>query len=257
MKNTGKGFAGDVAYCQSQQYRDEVKKIDNSSLKIPNLTLIKVPFDLAHWQKVAAEKYPHGLPQPFSSDPTQCLFTGQPNGADQPLQVAVARLLGYRWPRQTGSAFMDCPAITEPDEIDTSGLVSDDGIVCLPSLHGEGGAAERLRALLARVWGKDWADATLRTLLAAESAKSSDLDTYLADEFFDSHCKVFHQTPFILHIWDGVKGGFAALVNYHRLCGASWRNCGTLISVNGSPASAAPWRPASPAAKYAIWRPNT
>jgi hypothetical protein len=211
-----------LAYCVSSQFVMQVKKLDRT-LKVTNKTLVKVPFDLAHWQKVAVEKYPHGLPKPFSNDSTQWLFDGHPRGssdpnmpnvqsallrpglAEHPLQVAVARLLGYRWPRQTGSSFMDCPAITEPDEIDTSGLVSGDGIVCLPSLHGEGSAAERLRALLAHVWSKDWADATLRTLLVAESAKAADLDTYLADEFFDAHCKVFHQTPFILHVWDGVK----------------------------------------------------
>ena len=29
---------------------------------------------------MAAEKYPNGLPKPFSSDPTQWLFNGQPKG---------------------------------------------------------------------------------------------------------------------------------------------------------------------------------
>ena len=66
---------------------------------------------LAYWQKVAAEKYPNGLPKPHSDDPTQWLFNGHPRGSDAPLQVAVARLLGYRWPRQTGSSFPDCPAL--------------------------------------------------------------------------------------------------------------------------------------------------
>lgn len=225
------------AFCSSPEFSKVLRRIDQK-INVTNATLSRVPFDLSHWQTAAAEKYPQGLPKPFSNNPTQWLFDGHPRGssdpntphgqsppqrpglAEHPLQVAVARLLGYRWPRQTGSSFMDSPAITEPDEIGTSGLVSDDGIVCLPSLHGEGSAVERLRALLAHVWGQDWADATLRTLLAAEFAKSTDLDTYLADEFFDAHCKVFHQTPFILHIWDGVKGGFSALVNYHRLCAA-------------------------------------
>ena len=31
------------------------------------------------------------------------------------------------------------------------------------------------------------------------------------------HCRLFHNRPFIWHIWDGRKDGFAALVNYHRL----------------------------------------
>ncbi len=63
------------------------------------------------WQKVAAEKYPHGLPKLLSNDATQWLFKGHPAGADQQLQVAVARLLGYQWPRQAGSSFPDCPAL--------------------------------------------------------------------------------------------------------------------------------------------------
>jgi hypothetical protein len=29
--------------------------------------------------------------------------------------------------------------------------------------------------------------------------------------------KLFHHRPFIWHIWDGLKDGFAALVNYHKL----------------------------------------
>jgi hypothetical protein len=138
--------------------------------------------------------------------------------AEHPLQVSVARLLGYRWPRQTGSAFRDCPALTEPDEVDQSGHVDADGIVPLPALAGEADGATRLRELIRVVWGPDYGEGTIRELLAAEEANASDLATWLADEFFDGHCKLFHQTPFIWHVWDGVRDGFSALVNYHRLC---------------------------------------
>ena len=138
--------------------------------------------------------------------------------AEHPLQVAVARLLGYRWPRQTGSSFMDCPAVTEPDEADRSGLIDADGIVPLPPLAGQPDAATRLRDLIRAVWGSDYGEDTNRDLLAAEQAKTTDLGKWLADEFFDGHCRLFHQTPFIWHIWDGAPGGFSALVNYHRLC---------------------------------------
>ncbi|MCB0041463.1 MAG: hypothetical protein KDE23_17365, partial [Caldilinea sp.] len=31
------------------------------------------------------------------------------------------------------------------------------------------------------------------------------------------HCKLFQHRPFIWHIWDGLKDGFGALVNYHQL----------------------------------------
>jgi hypothetical protein len=35
--------------------------------------------------------------------------------------------------------------------------------------------------------------------------------------WFEQHCKLFRNRPFIWHVWDGRKDGFAALVNYHRL----------------------------------------
>ncbi len=110
---------------------------------------------------MAAEKYPHGLPKPFSSDPTQWLFNGHPKGSDQPLHVAVARLLGYQWPRQTGSSFPDCPALG-PDGLEK--LADEDGIVCLSATKGEAPAAERLRELLVPRLGQDW---TLSALIAS------------------------------------------------------------------------------------------
>ncbi len=64
----------------------------NQSLSVDNGYVTKIPFDLAHWTAVAAEKYPNGLPKPHSDDPTQWLFDGRPRRATQPLQVAVARL---------------------------------------------------------------------------------------------------------------------------------------------------------------------
>jgi hypothetical protein len=233
------------AFCADPKFNHTVRHIDKKT-NVTNSTLVKVPFDLAYWRKVYTEKYPDGLPKPYSNDPTQWLFDGHPRGSadpnvtadagvsprlvtphgvrpgrpEHPLQVAVARLVGYRWPRQTGSSFIDCPALTEPDEVDRSGLVDADGIVALPALAGEADAATRLRELVRAVWGPDYNEHTIRELLAAEGAKATDLATWLADEFFDGHCRLFHQTPFIWHIWDGMRGGFSALVNYHRLCEA-------------------------------------
>ena len=222
------------AFASSSEFNDAARQIDKK-LNVTNATFAKMPFDLAHWQRVAAERYPNGLPKPYSNDPTQWLFDGHPRGsadpntpdangnptrpglAQHPLQVAVARLLGYRWPRQTGSSFMDCPAIDEPDDIDRAGVVDADGIVCLPSLHGEAGAAERVRAILRAAWGADWAEGVVRTCFEAEGW-DKDLDSWLADGFFDGHCKLFHQTPFVWHVWDGMRAGFSALINYHKLC---------------------------------------
>jgi hypothetical protein len=202
-----------LAYCLSPQFADQVKKLDRT-LKITNKTLVKVPFDLTNWQKIAAEKFPHGLPKPFSSDPTQWLFNGHPIGSDQPLHVAVARLLGYQWPRQTGSSFPDCPALG-PDGLEK--LRADDGIVCLSATKGEAPAAERLRELLVRVWGKDWNGTALENLCARAGYAGKTLDDWLRNGFFEQHCALFHHRPFIWHIWDGHKSGFSALVNYHQL----------------------------------------
>jgi hypothetical protein len=54
-------------------------------------------------------------------------------------------------------------------------------------------------------------------LLQKEGAKATNLESWLRDEFFVQHCKVFQNRPFIWHIWDGRKDGFSALVNYHKL----------------------------------------
>jgi len=91
-----------------------------------------------------------------------------------------------------------------------------DGIVCLPALHKEQSAGARLRILLADAFGVDWNSATERELLASAAASSQTLDQWVEDEFFEQHCAVFRHRPFVWHIWDGIRGGFSALVNYHQ-----------------------------------------
>jgi hypothetical protein len=201
-------------YCfvTSGEYTREVRKI-NQKVQVAAGTLDQVPFDLTHWQKVAAERYPNGLPKPFSNDPTQWLFNGHPSGSDQPLHVAVARLLGYRWPRQTGSSFTDCPPLA-PDGLETH--ADDDGIVCLSSLRGEANASDRLRALLVAALGQ-FDESRLVASAGRKGSKSKSLEDWLRDEFFEQHCDLFHQRPFVWHLWDGRKDGFHALVNYHKL----------------------------------------
>jgi hypothetical protein len=157
------------------------------------------------------------LPEPFSSDPTQWLFNGHPKGSGQPLQVAVARLLGYQWPRQTGSSFHDCPALG-PDGLESH--ADEDGIVCLSANRNEVPAAERLRTLLAQALGKFDLGALLASA-GSKGSKSETLEEWLRDEFFEQHCALFHHRPFIWHIWDGLKNGFSALVNYHTLTHAN------------------------------------
>jgi hypothetical protein len=198
-------------FAASKEFEESLRRLDKK-MSVTAGTFTKVPFDLAHWQKVAAEKYPHGLPKPFSSDPTQWLFNGHPAESDQPLHVAVARLLGYQWPRHTGSSFPDCPALG-PDGLES--FCDQDGIVCLTPLRGEAKGAERLRKLLDAAYADaGWNE---RQLLAAAGAKATNLEDWLRDEFFEQHAKLFHHRPFIWHIWDGRPDGFHALVNYHQL----------------------------------------
>ena len=200
------------AFASSETLLTSVREI-NQRLAIEVKEVLQVPFDLTYWKDVAAEEYPHGLPKPFSSDPKQWLFNGNPRGSDQPLHVAVARLLGYEWPRQTGNSFHDCPALG-PDGLE--GFADGDGIVCLPPVNHEQPAANRLRTLLAAALGA-FDERSLIAATGLKGSKSKTLEDWLRDEFFEQHAKLFHDRPFIWHLWDGRSDGFHALINYHKL----------------------------------------
>jgi len=189
------------AYCSSADYSADVRRI-NRKLIVTNRTLVKVPFEVERWQKVAEAAGP--LPQPWSEDPTQWLFKGGPETATSPLQVAIGRLLGYRWPEQT-----------ECDELDA--FSDNDGIVCIPAVAGEPRAADRVQQLLAAAYGDAWSPAKLKEIREQAGSKKKNLADWLRDEFFKQHCALFGNRPFVWHIWDGMKDGFSALVNYHRL----------------------------------------
>lgn len=403
-------------YCSSPEYNENVRMVDQA-LKVTNATLVKVPFDLERWQKVAEEKYPHGLPKPYSDDPTQWIFHGHPCKSvvwddekkwtafgplrydSTVLQVAVARLLGYRWPFETspltpasltagppsplpqrgrGEGDISCPLrgqLLEPlhvikcnrinpaklelarqfrknptpkedevwqwlrrnqmlglkwrrqqiiegfiadfychelslvleidgevhlskeqmeydqyrdyvfqskgiytirisnelctqenikkliedyiasrSEADIPSLslygrgggdgnevaggggevcdesrqilnslsifdkfVDDDGIACIPAVRGEAPLADRLLNLLVAAYGDAWSGDTLSILLANSDHAGKSLESWLRDKFFVQHCKLFQNRPFIWQIWDGLRDGFSALVNYHTL----------------------------------------
>ena len=106
-------------------------------------------------------------------------------------------------------------AATEFDNLDNYSV--EGGIICFPSVAGEERAVERLRALLATAYGDNWSPAQQDRLLADVGFGGKSLDTWLRDGFFTQHCNLFHNSPFIWHIWDGLKDGFSALVNYHQL----------------------------------------
>lgn len=209
-----------AAFVLSKAFVDSVRQIDKS-LSVTESSFLKVPFDLAEWRDIARNVYPQGLPEACTGDPTQWVFDGNPRTADSPLHVAVARLLDFRWPRQT---MMDVPGCTPvgPDGLESFG--DADGIVCMGSVAGEGSAVDRLRELLKATYGEEWSAAKLSELLG----DAGGLDTFLRDRFFQEHCELFYQRPLVWHIWDGRKDGFHALVSYHKLTGPSGEGRKTL-----------------------------
>lgn len=195
------------AFMSDSGYHDAVRRIDKA-LKVRG-PLIEVPFDITAWTNAE-------LPPPDASHPTQWIFGGHPRGATHPLQVAVARLVGYQWPRQLGATFLNFPPLTA-DGLERH--ADEDGIVCLMPLKGELAAADRLRALLADAYGDGWSGGLLAQLLSGAGYGGRSLEEWLRDGFFEQHCELFGKRPFVLHIWDGLRDGFSALVNYHKLVG--------------------------------------
>lgn len=213
------------AFCSSKAYSIAVRSVDQS-VKVTTGSLVKVPFDLRYWQNVSTEKYPNGLPEPYSDDPTQWLFHGHPAQAEMgtALHVAVVRLSGYRWPAETDTE-MRLSAEARDWIARAASLPpgDNDGLLCVPAVAGERPLAERLRGFLADAFGNQWSDTLERRLIAEaderfdkKAAKDDALEAWLRERAFRQHCKLFHDRPFLWHIWDGLKDGFSVFVHYHR-----------------------------------------
>ena len=100
--------------------------------------------------------------------PTQWIFHGHPKDSERPLQVAVARLLGYRWPAEQDED-MELSAeartwVARSGELNE--FADTDGIVCLPAVQGQRKAVDRLRDLLAAAFGADWSAEKEEALLS-------------------------------------------------------------------------------------------
>lgn len=188
------------AYCSSPEFSVRARELDKQ-LKLTTKTLVQVPFERHHWKTAAEDAGP--LPAPVSTDPTQWLFTGDVPSSRFPLQVAVARLLGYAWPDQ------------QVDQLTRFG--DTDGIAALVSLPGEADLVTRLRELLAVAYTEEWSSATERRLVVEAGGKNGRLEDWIRDSFFAQHVRVFDNRPFLWHIWDGRKDGFSAIVNHHKL----------------------------------------
>lgn len=205
----------------------------NRKLSIDNGYIGKVPFDLGYWTRLAAERYPNGIPEPYSNDPTQWLFHAHPANAAPAihLHVALSRICGYHWPAESDP---EMRLSTEArDWIAKAAILpagENDGLLGVPAVAGEKPLVDRLRACLAAAFGAEWSD-TLEHRLVAEAdevldkkaAKDGSLEAWLRDRAFRQHCALFGQRPFIWHIWDGLKDGFSIFVHYHRFNQAALR----------------------------------
>lgn len=204
----------------------EIRKIDQQ-LKLTTATLLKVSVDMAHWQRIAAEKHPDGLPEPYSDDPTQWLFHGHPRYAASgtELHVALARLAGYRWPAETDTTMrLSAEARARIAEAANLPPADADGLLPLSPLLGQRGLADRLRAWCAAVWGPAWTADTEAALITAACERAKDkpprsltLDAWLRTHAARQHAKLFHDRPFLWWVTDGRADGFMAVVHYHRL----------------------------------------
>ncbi len=220
------------AFCSSSEFEPLVRQIDQK-MNVTNATLVKVPFDIKKWSRVATEQYPEGLPEPYTNEPTQWIFHGHPadvvkGGA---LHVGLARVCGYRWPAEADSNMqlsVEARAlIAKAAELPPG---DSDGLLSVSAVAGEKGLADRLRSFLSAAFGTDWSDALERRLVAEadetfdkRSNREGSLEAWLRDRAFRQHCALFGHRPFLWHISDGLQEGFSVFVHYHRLDQANLR----------------------------------
>ena len=221
-----------LCYLLDDEYSENIRKI-NRKVAVSTGSIASVPFDKERWKEVAASRFPDGMPEPFTNDPTNWLFHGHPANAKQfsVLNVALARLCGYRWPAETDMDMVLSDEarvwIARAAELPPS---DNDGLLSVTAVAGEKPLADRLRTYLASGLGTNWSDALERRLVADadetldnKSARDGSLEAWVRDRAFRQHCALFGQRPFLWHIWDGLKDGFSVFVHYHRFDQANLR----------------------------------
>ena len=195
------------------------QKYAHSYFQKPNLLATLYP----KYQEFIKKRIFHGHPcgSMFWDEDSKWTAHGPLRSDETVLQVAVARLLGYRWPAELDSemelADEQRKWVERCEEL--LPYADKDGIVCIPSVRGEMKAEDRLENLLVLAYGDEWSSNKKTELLANAGHAGKTLETWLRDKFFPQHCKLFHHRPYIWHIWDGLRDGFAVLVNYHKLDG--------------------------------------
>jgi hypothetical protein len=188
---------------------------------------LNVPLDRERWQQSALSKYPLGIPDPYSDDPTQWLFHGHPRYAEPgtEVHVALARLAGYRWPAENDTEMrLSAEARARVAEAATLPEADADGLLALVPVLGERPLADRLRAYCAAAWGEAWAKGSEAGLIAAACARAKDkpprqptFEAWLSTRAARQHARLFHDRPFLWWITDGRSNGFTVVAHYHRL----------------------------------------
>lgn len=213
-------------FTRDPQFARLVREIDKKVL-VANRTLVKVPFDRAQWQAVASARFPEGIPARSSNDPTQWQFHGHPTFADAgtELHVALARIAGYRWPAETNATMQLSDLAKDRIEMTKTLPVADsDGLLVTHANGASMSLADRLRVFLSAAYEEPLSPNREQALIRAadmrldkKEARDTTLEGWLADRAFRQHCILFQQRPFLWQIWDGMKDGFSAFVNYHHL----------------------------------------
>lgn len=200
------------SYGASAEFRRNVRKLDKKTY-VTTSVFLGIPFRVEEWLNQPSASLP------YSDEPTQWIFHGHPKPSTDPLQVAVARLVGHSWPAEIDEkvALSEHARSWIAKSKALESHADKDGIVCIPPVGRESSASDRLLNLLAAAYGDAWSNDTLGQLLAAADHAGKSLETWLRDKFFVQHCALFSNRPFVWHVWDGLRDGFAALVNYHKL----------------------------------------
>lgn len=186
-------YAAIRAFCHAPAFETAVRQLDQK-LNVTNRTLTDVPFDLAFWQQQATTS-PHNPienPTPFR----QRSFQGSAP-APYTATIQLARFLGYRWPTESRAR--------TPEHARWYLLLHEQH-------HAEDPTVEDFHASLVHERAEPG-----HTSSDALSADVQSLRAWLRDQFFEEHCRLFLERPFLWHIWDGEPDGFAIILRYHRL----------------------------------------